>query len=173
MANIVLLGEFDDTVIPNVTVAPSGLTITPEADEVEIGGKVGIRAMLDGSVTATPEGANAGCVCIKPDSVTWEVEAPEGTTLNRGTYVDRFGVLHVQKTNIEAGTALTVTATSTYINPSGETDEYTATATITVIDRECKKHNPDQDQLAYTDVRDAILKDDAIEGLGGDTPVNP
>lgn len=172
LANIVLFGDFEDTVIPNITVAPSTLTITPEADEVAIGGKVGIRAILEGDMTVTPEDAKSGCVCVKPDSVTWEVVAPEGTILNRNTYIDRFGVLHVQKSGIEAGVALTINAKSTYINPSGETQEYEATATVTTIEPECVKHNPEQNQLAYTDVRDAALKDDALD-MGNDEPVNP
>lgn len=47
------------------------------------------------------------------------------------TRVDEYGILHVART-LEAGDVITVTATSTYINPSGDTTEYTATGTYTV-----------------------------------------
>lgn len=172
LANIVLFGDFDSTVIPNVTVAPTTLTLTPAFANVAIGGQVQIRAQLDGTVTATPEGASTGCVCVKPDSVVWSVEAPDGVTLNRNTYVDRFGVLHVQK-SIDEGVALTVKAVSTYLNPSGETQEFEAEVTITTeAANPCCMDSTEENQLAYTDVRNAILKDDAIEGMGSE-PVNP
>lgn len=159
LANIVLLGDFDSTEIPTVTVAPSGLTLTPFANTVMQGGTVQIRAELAATVT----GDDTGSVCAEPDSTTWEIVAPEGTILNRRTFVDRFGVLHVQKTGIEPGTALTVNATSTYINPSGETTEYTASTTITVEAWECPDNdNTEENQLGYTDIRDAELQDSAI-----------
>ena len=171
LANIVLLGDFEDTEIPTITVEPASLTLTPAFNEVAMGKQVLIRAELSGSVSVTPEGASTGSICVKPNAVTWEIEAPEGVSLNRRTYIDRFGNLHVQKSGIEAGTALTITGTSTYINPSGETTELTATATVTVVEDEPCKHTC-KDQLAYTDIRNAELKDNAIEGTN-DAPVNP
>lgn len=48
------------------------------------------------------------------------------------TRVDEYGVLHVAKT-LKAGDIITVTATSTYINPSGSTSTYTDTGTYTVV----------------------------------------
>lgn len=171
LANIVLLGDFEDTVIPTVTVAPATLTLTPVSSEVEIGRQVLIRAELTGTVTASPEGAETGRICVKPGAVTWEIEAPEGVKLNKATYIDRFGNLHVQKRGIEAGTELTIKATSTYINPSGETPELTAETTVTVVAATPCKHTCD-DQLAYTDVRNAKLKGDSIQDTN-DAPVNP
>lgn len=170
LANIVLLGDFDDTEIPTVTVAPSGLEIMPVFDRVAIGGKVTLRAKLQGEVT----GEDTGCITLEPDAVVWSVTAPSDGILNRNTFVDRFGVLHVQKTGIEAGTVLTITGRSTYINPSGETQEYTATATVTVEAKDYDNDSSCRNQLAYTDVRGAILADDAIEDGGeGPDPVNP
>lgn len=171
LANIVLLGDFEDTVIPKVTVAPTTLTLTPVSNEVEIGRQVLIRAELTGTVTASPKGAETGRICVKPNAVTWEIEAPKGVKLNKATYIDRFGNLHVQKRGIEAGTALTIKATSTYINPSGETPELTAETTVTVVAAKPCEHTCD-DQLAYTDVRNAKLKDNSIEDTN-DAPVNP
>ena len=47
------------------------------------------------------------------------------------TRVDEYGILHVART-LEVGDVITVVATSTYVNPSGDTTEYTATGTYTV-----------------------------------------
>ena len=47
------------------------------------------------------------------------------------TRVDEYGVLHIAK-SLVSGDVVTVVATSTYINPSGSTTEYTATGTYTV-----------------------------------------
>lgn len=170
LANIVLLGDFDSTVIPTIEVAPTKLTLTPVSDKVEMGGSVQIRAQLDGTVTATPDDTDTGCIAVKPDAVVWEVTAPEGTTLNRRTFIDRFGVLHVQKTGIDEGTKLTIRGRSTYINPSGETPEFVAECVVTVVKKVYDPDNTEENQLGYTDIRDAQLTDDAI-GLG-DT-VNP
>ena len=52
--------------------------------------------------------------------------------LNQNTYVDRNGVLHIQKSGGIEGKQVKVTAYATYINPSGETVEYTASVTVTV-----------------------------------------
>lgn len=169
LANIVLLGNFNSTAIPTVTVTPTGLTITPAFEQVEMGGGVQIRASLAATIAGSPEGSDTGMIEQKPDSVKWSVSAPAGTTLNRGTYVDRFGVLHVQKTGIAADTELTITAESTYINPSGATPEgLTATTTVTVVapdkkDKITHGDNTEENQLAYTDIRKAKLTDTAIE----------
>lgn len=170
LANIVLLGDFDSTVIPTIEVAPTTLTLTPVSDEVEMGGTVQIRAQLDGTVTATPEGTDTGCIAVKPDAVVWDITAPLGTTLNRRTYVDRFGVLHVQKTGIPEGISLTIRGRSTYINPSGETPELVAECAITVVKKVCDSDSTEENQLGYTDIRDAQLTDAAI---GLDDTVNP
>lgn len=47
------------------------------------------------------------------------------------TRVDNYGILHVGK-NLEAGDVITIVATSTYINPSGATETFTDTETVTV-----------------------------------------
>ncbi|MBQ8427061.1 MAG: hypothetical protein IJX16_04815 [Clostridia bacterium] len=136
LANIVLLGDFESTEIPTVTVAPKTLVLTADEQQVARGGMVHINADLRGTVT----GANTDGVAVKPDAVIWGISAAsvgkesKAVELNRDTYVDRFGNLHCQKT-IEAGTIITVNATSTYINPSGETNEIAAEPiTITVTE---------------------------------------
>ena len=48
------------------------------------------------------------------------------------TRVDEYGILHVAK-SLVAGDVITVVATSTYVNPSGDTTTYTDTGTYTVV----------------------------------------
>ena len=127
-ANCILIGDFESTNRPTVTVAPSGLTFEPAAYNVTLGGSVKTFIKLDGTVT----GDELGKIGVKPDAATYVVTA-EGKALNTRTYVDARGVLHVQKSGLEVGDELTITATSTYTNPSGETTEYTATATATIV----------------------------------------
>ena len=76
-------------------------------------------------------------IAVEPDSATFEVsatnaDADEAVALNTRTYVDAYGVLHVQKTGLTEGDRITVTAKSTYVNPSGATQDYTASTTLTV-----------------------------------------
>lgn len=126
------------TTVPVLTQTVTGLTLASAADTVEAGGEVQMTATLQGKLDPADQ---AGDIEVAPDAATWAVTAtrtsgePATTTavdLNSRTYVDRFGVLHVQKSNIKAGDVITVEAASTYINPSGATTEYTATKNITV-----------------------------------------
>ena len=159
LANIVLLGSFEDTEIPTVTLTATGLEMTPVKAEVELGGSVQIRSKLTATIEgATPESG----IGAEPDSVMYELEVSAGA-LNRNTFVDRFGVLHVQKTGIEAGATITVNGKSTYINPSGETQELTASCTVTVVERAiADTDNTEEQQLGYTDIRNAELTDAAV-----------
>ena len=131
-ANCVLFSTDAATVIPTVTVAPSGLTIAPDTFNIEPGGKKQLKLELAGTVTND----DTGLIAVEPDAATFELAAVDGDSapvqLNSRTYVDAYGVLHVQK-SIEAGTVITITATSTYTNPSGSTSTYTATATATIV----------------------------------------
>ena len=159
LANIVLFGDFQSTAVPTVTVAPTSLVLTADAASCARGGMVHIAADLRGTVT----GAETGSVKVKPDSVIWSISAAkddEPVALNRATYIDRFGNLHVQKT-IEADTVITVGATSTYINPSGATTEISATAIeITVTDP--TEVVGEFDKLVYTEKNDAVVLDGEI-----------
>lgn len=161
LANIVLLGDFESTEIPTVTVTPTTLVLTADEQQVARGGMVHINADLRGTVS----GDNTDGVGVKPDSVIWNVTAAdaddEPIELNKNTFVDRFGNLHCQKTGISANDILTVSAVSTYINPSGETTEIAATPiTITVTDPTEVKGK--FDKLVYTEKNDAVVLDGEI-----------
>lgn len=135
------------TVTPTITQAVTGLTLTAESDTVAVGGSVKLVAKLTGTVN--PADPNTD-VIVRPDSALYTVSAqtpakPAGKdsatepavpavsiNLNARTRVDQYGILHVQKTGLKTGDEITVTATSTYVNPSGETQPLTATATVTI-----------------------------------------
>lgn len=154
-ANCVLFTTDEATTIPTVTVTPTGLEFTEPAVNVEVGGEVQLHVNLTGTV----DGGKSGLIAVEPDAALFTVSSTsEGVSLNTRTYVDNYGILHVQKTGVKAGDEITVTAKSVYINPSGKTETYTATATATVIEpvlhsaKECPvAENP---FIEYTDETD-------------------
>lgn len=130
-ANAVLFTTDAQTVVPTITVAPSGLAFDPATYTVAPGETVKLNLELNGTVTGDTE----GIIAVEPDAATYTVGAVRGTdavALNSRTYVDNYGVLHTQKSGLATGDVITVTATSVYTNPSGATTVYTAAATVTV-----------------------------------------
>lgn len=129
------------TVTPTIKQAVTGLTVTAEPGTVELGGSAGIVTKLNGTIDPADSDAD---VLVRPDACIYNVsaETPAGddpatkpakpVQLNARTRVDNYGVLHVQKTGLKPGDVITVTATSTYVNPSGATVPYTGTATVTI-----------------------------------------
>ncbi len=100
-----------------------GTTIT-DAEIKDIDGKLKIKTTLQGTIT----GDDTDAVVVAPDAVLYDI-ASTGK-LGSATYVDRLGVLHLGST-IKQGDTLTITVTSSYINPSGETTKYTKNVKIT------------------------------------------
>ena len=129
------------TVTPTIKQAVTGLTVTAEPGTVELGGSVSIVTKLNGTINPADSDAD---VLVRPDACIYNVsaETPAGdgpatkpakpVQLNARTRVDNYGVLHVQKTGLKPGDVITVTATSTYVNPSGATVPYTGIATVTI-----------------------------------------
>ena len=82
----------------------------------------------------------AGKIAVEPDAAFYDVAITRtsgndtvAVATNSATRVDDYGILHLQKTGVEAGDTVTVTAKSAYINPSGATSAFTATFTGTVV----------------------------------------
>lgn len=129
------------TVTPTIKQAVTGLAVTAEPGTVGLGGSVSIVTKLKGTIDPADSDAD---VLVRPDACIYNVsaETPAGddpatkpakpVQLNARTRVDNYGVLHVQKTGLKPGDVITVTATSTYVNPSGATVPYTGTATVTI-----------------------------------------
>lgn len=129
------------TTVSTLTQAVTGVNITAAKTSLKPGDTTQLTVELVGTVTANNEGIE-----VAPDAVTWSVTgetapAAAGETaaaagkplaLNSATRVDRLGVLHVQKTDLEATNVLHVTGTTSYVNPSGATTQYTKTVDITI-----------------------------------------
>ena len=114
---------------PTITVTPQTLAISAAADSVQPGGTVQLSAAFTGNTTANTAG-----ITVQPQAAMWKLSAVDAESrainLNTRTYVDRLGVLHVQK-SMEAGSVITINASAVYVNPSGATEEIQA-APITV-----------------------------------------
>ena len=136
VANCVLYTTDEATTTNTITVSVTGMNFTTTTGNVEIGGSldIGKYLKLDGSVTP----ANTS-IKVEPQSATYDVageRAGAPLELNSRTYVDNAGILHVQSSGLKIDDTITVTATSTYNNPSGETEKYNATFVATVVDSE-------------------------------------
>lgn len=138
-ANCVLFTTEAATVIPTITVAPSGLSFVDDTVDIEAGGTVQLEVQLTGTTTEGGE-TYTGVIAVEPDAAMFSVAASrtvEGQTepvaLNSRTHVDSYGVLHAQKSGLQVGDKITVTATSVYVNPSGSTSTFSDTATATVV----------------------------------------
>lgn len=114
--------------------------LTSSVNTVKRGGTLQLYVNLDGSLSVEPSTDTIpDTLAVAPDSATFAVTAKDSTgaaiTLNSRTYVDtRTNLLHVQKTGLKTGDVITITATSTYVNPTS-TDSgaaHTATLDITV-----------------------------------------
>lgn len=157
-ANCVLFTTDTGTVIPAITVTPSGMSFEEDAVNVAPGGEVQLKLNLTGTITGdNPD----GIIAVEPDAALFSVASSK--SLNSRTYVDAHGVLHVQKQGLAAGDTITVTAKSAYINPSGTTSTFTATATATIVaatDKPAKESKVDTDPyIVYTDEPDATDND--------------
>lgn len=123
------------TVVPTATNEPTDITLAASDATPAPGDEVQLTVTLAGTLTMAPATADPGELKVAPDSVTWTMTAADGdkapVELQWDTYIDRFGVLHVSEREA-VGTVLTVTATSTYVNPDGATTPMTAMKALTI-----------------------------------------
>ena len=122
----------DGTTIPTVKQTVTAITLTG-ADTAEAGEDVQLTVNLTGTLAPVHEG-----VAVEPDAATFAVAATDGSAEPKAveldpmnTYVDKFAVLHLAD-DLPAGTVVTVTATSAYVNPSAATTHYTAAHVVTI-----------------------------------------
>lgn len=121
------------TTVTTVTESVTGVNITAGKSTLKPGESTQLTVELTGTITDNDLG-----LTVAPDAVTWEVSGEtqasggEPLALNSATRVDRLGVLHLQKTGLEASNVIHVTGTTSYVNPSGATTPYTKTVDITI-----------------------------------------
>lgn len=114
-----------ETDVSKVVQTVTGLNLTASKSKAKPGDTVQLIPELVGSISG-----GDGAIEVAPDAVTYDLGGT--ATLNGKTYVDRSNVLHIQKTGLTAAETIIVTATSTYVNPSGATTAYTKAVTITI-----------------------------------------
>ena len=118
------------TEVPTITQRVTGIELAVDDETLDAGGETQLTVTLQGSVSPSGEG-----IVVAPNAARYEVVAVDGNfELNANTYVDRDGVLHIQKSGGIEGKSVKVTAYATYINPSGTTTEYSDDVTIEVND---------------------------------------
>ena len=136
VANCVLYSTDADTAIPTVEETFSGIQFVYDQIVVPIGGKLQTFIQANGNIDPT---SALAFMTVEPSACTYELTAvrpgngvPDTLIeLNSRTYVDKRGFLHTQKSGLESGDIITITAKSTYINPStGSAEEHTAVATV-------------------------------------------
>lgn len=132
----ILFTTKEGTGLTEVTMTPTGIEVgayNMETDakvlDVAKGEKYQLKSLLEGTVDP-----QLGEVQLEPDAVTWNIaviseDHSTPSILNSKTYVDRKGVLHIQKTGLVSGDSLVLQAESTYINPDGATPN-TLTGTL-------------------------------------------
>ena len=121
------------TSIQTVTQTVTGMTITPDTETVSAGEELPLTIKLTGTLSPNTD----PFIKVAPDAATYEVSiarTEDGETIGINsprTRVNEYGILYVSKA-LKPDDVITVTAKSTYTNPSGDTTEYTATGTYTV-----------------------------------------
>lgn len=161
VANCILYTTDEESTIPTVTMSATGLIFNNDEPTVSLGGTVKLNLELQGNVNGS-----SGKIAVEPDAATFEIaairpgEITEPVPLNSRTYIDNYGVLHVQKSGLAIGDIIVVTATSAYINPSNTTTEYTAdigveiVAAETIGAKECAVET--EPYIEYTDVTESV-----------------
>lgn len=131
----IVLSSEEGTQVPTVKLEATAINCAPASDTVEPGGTVQLTTTLNGTITP----ANAhGPVEVKPDGCVFTLtaqksaEATEPVALNARTYVDRHGVLHVQKSKLANGNVININCVSVYYPPEGKPTALTTTAKVTV-----------------------------------------
>lgn len=134
------------TAVNTVTETLSAITLAigeGVSPTVAPGGEIQTSLTLTGSLAQGGSSYTGTAIKVAPKAATYEVSASRTETveevsttipvqLNARTYVDEYGVLHVQKSGLEAGDVIKVVATCTYINPSGSTSTIADDATVTI-----------------------------------------
>lgn len=115
------------TTLPTFTMGMTGIALAKNGD-LKPGGTVQLTLTANGTWTSDPAGTPVpDNLEIKPDTASFSIQAEsaagEQLFLNSRTYIDEYGVLHLQKSDVKAGDKITVNARSYYVNPDGKTPE--------------------------------------------------
>lgn len=145
VANCILFTTDAQTTVPTVTVNVTGARLgafptVGQGENYPYPG-AGVRTVFTLTGTVSPSDTP---ITLQPNSATYEVTATrttgegngattESIPLNSRTFVDAHGVLHIQKSGLEVDDVITITAKTTYINPStGVAADYSASYDVTI-----------------------------------------
>ena len=120
----------DGTSVTTVKQELTALAIDVDDSAPKAGGTTQITATLTGTITPVTEGIE-----LAPDACVFTLTAKDAkgnaVQLPSTTRVDEYAVLHLSK-SLASGTVVTISAKSTYVNPSGDTTALTATKDVTI-----------------------------------------
>lgn len=115
------------------TQSVTGVEMTVEDAQIKAGETTTINVELQGTIT----GATGDAISVKPDAVTYELSCADDSDapiqLSAFTYVDNYNVLHTQD-DLPGGAVITIKGTTIYINPSGTTQKFNDTVTVTITE---------------------------------------
>lgn len=139
VANCILFTTDEQTTVPTVAVNVTGAQFAVMSGDGNSFPYLGGLVRTSFNLTGTVMPSNTA-ITLQPNSATYEVTAARTSNdstvavpLNSRTFVDAHGVLHIQKSGLEVGDVITVTATTTYINPStGVAADYTGSVNVEI-----------------------------------------
>lgn len=129
----VLFTTDESTTTPVITTTPKQLLLNEQDDAgvekhtIVPGATTKLVPHLDGDIKGVDITDPDNRISVRPNACTWDIVAKTAdgkpVQLNMRTRVDEYGFLHVQKTGLTPGDVITVTAHSTYIDPSHASEE--------------------------------------------------
>lgn len=133
-ANCVLFTTDAATTVPTITQTVTGMTMTFD-------GNASVGSISDQPIKITLNGTNSAGMPVEPRAAMFSIvsvtrkddkDTSQPIAFNAAkTYVDNRGFIHAGD-DLQIGDEITIQATSVYINPSGATNVYTASETITL-----------------------------------------
>lgn len=149
VANCVLYTTNVGTELPSFIMANTGFSFVNTVPFLSGGneylgyiGSMGVKTKLYTSISGILEPEKASSyISNQPKSFDYQIiatrpgETPTLIELNSRTYIDNEGYLHIQKTGLEGGDLISITATLNYINPTtGDLVEITGDVDVLVAD---------------------------------------
>ena len=117
--------------VDTVTQSLTSLSLSADKATADAGDIVQLTASLTGTLTPS-----SSTIQLAPEACVYKLSATEsagGSSLQlpSTTYVDEYARLHLGK-SLKSGNVIKVDATSTYVNPSGETASLSADTSVTI-----------------------------------------
>lgn len=143
----ILFTTASGTSIDTYTQSLSAITLSAADSTPHAGEDVQLTVTLTGTLVDGSSNSVVGTNGLKlaPTAATYDIAITRSTTTGTGndavttteainsplTYIDEYGIIHIDE-GLEVGDVITVTATSTYVNPSNSTSAMTDDVTLTI-----------------------------------------